>query len=790
MSNWALIYPTGTTNLLFNPSVENNLNGWTSHSCTIARTTDKQSRGSYGVAITPTSNVANPGLVSTGTVLTSGTVHSFSADVWIPAGKFIIVGFFDTSNNLLSYTSYEGIGDWERVSNTYTGTATATRRVGVRSADLLNGITFYADGFQLELGPQTSYADGDTEDCYWNGARHNSTSTRPNTSSLGGIEKDLEDDYGIKITDQNGIGMPTIDNLGSDLALQPGAFYQGYSVPERLLNLLGVFVADSPTDLHSKRQAFINAVKPGKKYILKYKQPSRALFLKVVYDAGLGFGKTKGNTERVALRFIAYEPFWYEEFQQGSTLTPQKTITNANALLQRDSDGTWHGLSTGVSNTPFNAGQVYAFARGLDNTLYLAGNFGVPGYTFSNNIARYKDGVLQGMGTGTSILERLEVLQTLPNGKIAIGGEYASIGGKTNTRNIALFNPDTDSYESIYTGVTTGSIVAMAIDGDGNLVVGGNVSRIGSVTVTNIAKYDFSTSTWSSLGNPGAKVNAIALGPDGNLYVGLAGTVTSIVKKYVNGSWETIGTATISMNVEDIAFDSAGLLYAVGYFTGTALGGNYFGIYNGNIWVAPTAIGPNSFGYSVTTNPVRNTVLIGGLFTQADNLTLPDAVAEFNGSAFTAIDADLPAVSIVNAIDIANDGAMTLGYSFTGTAITSEVTTLHSRATAPVFPVFEFFVSGTATATRLYQIRNEDSNQTIYLNLTIQPGETIIIDLSKKTIASSYRGKIFSKVIKGSNFANWNMDRSTNRISMFADKASLACKVYWTVQHFSADGSS
>src|SRR5690606_11181437 len=106
-------------------------------------------------------------------------------------------------------------------------TGTAIRRVGILSAENLNGQTFYVDALQLENGPLTTYCDGEQEDCFWNGALHKSTSTRPNTTTSGGIEKDLEDEYGLKPMLVQGIGMPIVNNLASAVALQPGAFYQG-----------------------------------------------------------------------------------------------------------------------------------------------------------------------------------------------------------------------------------------------------------------------------------------------------------------------------------------------------------------------------------------------------------------------------------------------------------------------------------------------------------------------------------------------------------------------------------
>jgi hypothetical protein len=784
MGNFSLFYPTGTTNKIPNPSFEDNSNGMVGITATIARTATKQSRGTYALAVTLTGTATNIGMVFTGTSLTAGTVHNFSTDIYAPASTILKVAFLSTSNVVLASTIFTGTGDWQRVNVSWTETGTALRRVGVLTNQNLNGQTFYVDGLQLENGPQTSYCDGDVDDCFWNGGRHNSTSTRPNTSTIGGIEKDLEDVFGLKIISANGIGMPEVENLSTALAIQPGAFFQGYSVSERVLNLIAVFQGTSARDLHSKRQAFINSFKPGNEYILKYKLPNKPVLLKVVYDSGLGFGNTFGTNERIALRLIAYEPYWYEEYQQGSTLTPQQSISSANRLMQRDSDGDWHSLSTGVKNI------VYALVRGDDNTLYIGGAFPNPsGYGVGDGFAYYRDNNLYGIVTGTNqevIKSIVQVFVKMPDGKIFCGGNFGALGTNVGA---AFYNPNTNTFTNLATGSASSAskIFAACLDRDGNLIVGGDFTTINGIATNETAKRDAVTGVWSSIGDPGGTVHSLKLGPDGNIYIGVDGVG---LKVYDGTSITTLGAMQAGEIVYDLEFNPGGLLHLGGLFSGTATLGQFFSTYNGYTFTEVGNPGVNGTVYSLKYNKVRNTFILAGNITTANNLSITGRAVEYNGTSFVPIDIHLPGDNTIYAVDIANDGTLTFGFDTTGTAITSAVTELANRSTAPTFPVFEFSVSGTATATQLYQIRNEDTNQTIYFNLTIQPGETIVIDLRKKTITSSYRGNVISKILKGSNFASFALTTSNPRISLFADKASLVAKVYWEVTHFSADGSS
>lgn len=787
MSNFAIIFSTGTTNILPNPSLELSAIGYLGIQSTIARTSVQQSRGVYSLSVVVTGTASNIGVVFTGTTLTANSVYSYSVDVYATAGDILKACFIDSSNVVLASQILTGTGFWQRVNVSWTETGTATRRVGLFTNGNLNTHTFYADGWQLENGPNTTYCDGDTDDCYWNGGSHSSTSTRPNSSYLGGIEKDFETDLGFKIVLQNGIGQVPVSNLSAELSIQPGAFYLGAGINQRVLNFVGIFKGTSPKNLHTVRNNLIKLLQPGNKYVLKYKLPDKALLIRVVYDSGLEFGRPSGNIEKSPLRFIAFDPFWYEEFQQGSTLTPLLNVASANNVIQKNPNGTWHSLSNGLTWATNN--NVYAFARGLDNTLYLGGTWnGIPGYANSAGFGYYQNNSLIGVASGVSgsaLSKYVYDMCLCPNGKIAVVGSFAAIGGVAKTRSVALFNPTTLSFESITpTSAANNNLFSCCINADGNLIVGGNATIDGTAT-NGVGLYEFSTSTWSNVGNAGfasgTVVQNIVLAPDGSLY---ASANTPIVKQWSNNTWTTL--SIFPYNVPKMVFDPSGEMYFA-----DAVG---FKRYNGNIIETLGTLSSPSIPQTIVYNPKKGSFSFGGTgLILAPLPRLPDNVAQWNGASFAYIDADLPgSAKNVYALNVATDGTLTIGFDTTGTATASAITTLSNRSTAPAYPVIQFSVSGTASAVTLYQIANEDTGETIYFNLAIQPGEAVTLDLrpNKKTLTSTFRGNIYSTILKGSNLGTFALTTSNPNISMFASSAALAVNIYWYVTHYSGDGSS
>ena len=116
--DFAIIEPEATTNLVLNPSVETNTTGYTAIAGSIARTTDDQFTGVYGLEITPNVGVADG--VYYDITLAVDTTYTFSLDVKGNKEHTYRIYFADNAGNRLSPYTEIVDRDWETPSATPT----------------------------------------------------------------------------------------------------------------------------------------------------------------------------------------------------------------------------------------------------------------------------------------------------------------------------------------------------------------------------------------------------------------------------------------------------------------------------------------------------------------------------------------------------------------------------------------------------------------------------------------------------------------------------------------------
>jgi hypothetical protein len=197
----------------------------------------------------------------------------------------------------------------------------------------------------------------------------------------------------------DGIGMPPSRHLVQDVALQPGALFTGRKVQPRTLVLLADLIGSSRPNLHSLRKVLIDAIKPDivakeQPVIFRYSGASTtvpALDVYAYYDTGLGGLLPTGFTEEVSMRFIAYDPYWYDDGSAAAALTGTQTLANPNYIVAKIA-GTWQKLSTGMN------GYIYVLAQGPDGSIYAGGAFTTAGGTTVNNIAKWNGSAWSALG--------------------------------------------------------------------------------------------------------------------------------------------------------------------------------------------------------------------------------------------------------------------------------------------------------------------------------------------------------------------------------------------------------
>jgi hypothetical protein len=144
------------------------------------------------------------------------------------------------------------------------------------------------------------------------------------------------------------------------------------------------------------------------------------------------------------------------------------------------------------------------------------------------------------------------------------------------------------------------TIDALALGPDGVLYVGGNgFSRVDGGVGTRFLQWDPLTDSWTrvgTLGDPNGTVSAIAVHPGtGDVYIGGAFTaigsgvplVASRVARYerATNAWFALGAGTNGL-VTSLAFDAAGNLWAVGEFTQAGgVAAQYAAMWNGASWL-------------------------------------------------------------------------------------------------------------------------------------------------------------------------------------------------------------
>lgn len=212
---------------------------------------------------------------------------------------------------------------------------------------------------------------------------------------------------------------------------------------------------------------------------------------------------------------------------------------------------TWSAFSGGG----LISGDVYAFAVS-DNQLFVGGSFFGPYGSAGDNyihpgFARYSlvpvGGVSEanglpanswlpvGLSNGKALNGDIVAVAVDTNGIVYVGGSFTgtAAGSVTNLNRIARYNPATDTWSALANGGVNGfaGVNALAIH-NGILYVGGSFTTTFDGAVTNlnrIARYNLTTNSWSPLAENGVNgfgVYSLAVHGD-NLYAGGDFTQTS-----------------------------------------------------------------------------------------------------------------------------------------------------------------------------------------------------------------------------------------------------------------------
>lgn len=205
---------------------------------------------------------------------------------------------------------------------------------------------------------------------------------------------------------------------------------------------------------------------------------------------------------------------------------------SANRIATWNVANGWAALGDGMSSTCFSC---LALANG--NILVSGGGevTGGDGSVTVNRIARWDGTNWHRMGLGFTTTDSVahpaglaRAMIELPDGDVVAGGSFVQ-SGPVDLNKIARWDSATDTWGPLGLGINNDTgfnhdVYALALMPNGDLVVGGDFTTAGGAAHNYIARWNFTTSTWSAMApgdvGVGGPVRSLAVLPNGDLAVG------------------------------------------------------------------------------------------------------------------------------------------------------------------------------------------------------------------------------------------------------------------------------
>jgi hypothetical protein len=212
--------------------------------------------------------------------------------------------------------------------------------------------------------------------------------------------------------------------------------------------------------------------------------------------SSLGTGSSNGVSSTVnALAVVG------NEVVVGGAFTSAGGVSANRVARFNTQTNTWSRLGTGSSNGVSSTVRALAV---VGNEVVVGGFFTSAGGVSANRVARFntQTNTWSSLGTGSSngVNNRVHALAVVGN-EVVVGGFFTSAGG-VSANNVARFNTQTNTWSTLGTGSSNGvdnDVNALAVVGN-EVVVGGNFTSAGGVSVNYVARFNTQTNTWSSLG--------------------------------------------------------------------------------------------------------------------------------------------------------------------------------------------------------------------------------------------------------------------------------------------------
>ncbi len=346
----------------------------------------------------------------------------------------------------------------------------------------------------------------------------------------------------------------------------------------------------------------------------------------------------------------------------------------------------------GALDNSFNPGSgfdasVLAVALQADGKVMVGGWFNLFNGSSRSRIARLNaDGTLDtSFDPGTGFNSYVSSLAMQPDGKVIVGGGFTTYNGAA-VNTIVRLNTDGSLDNSFNGGNFTGNVMAVALQSDGKIVVAGVFDTFNGISRNGIVRLNADGSLDSSF-DPGTgfngNVNTILVQDDGKVMAGgsfssINGTArSSIARLNANGSLDNsfnpgtgfnAPTGPMSLPVQSIALQADGKVVVGGAFT------SYNGISrNGVVRLHTEGSLDETFNTGTSFNSAVSSValqedgklVVGGAFIGFSSMLrqgvvrlLANGIPDITFNPFSGFD------SVVQAIDLQNDGKLVVGGNF------------------------------------------------------------------------------------------------------------------------------
>lgn len=815
MSAWKIVVPHAATNYVLNPSAETTGNYTAYLGATVTRSTTYSARGEYSYKIVP--GGAGRGV----TLKTSTDLDGISVYVLFYArdvnGSLVIYSGAST----YATTRVQIMGsDW------YLYISEVANDIGV-DFSIYNTVneTWYLDCVMVTLAvsgdnPAQTYLDGDQPGCAWSGGNHSSFSTRPVTTRAGGIVYDLLDDYGLHIESIAG-DMTRPLNIISERPFRAGGSVDVTRIGTRVLILVGWLITNNVLPLHAQHVALTDILRPDavpvasdgrpQPVVLQYWGTEKVLQLRAHYGGGLDEmqdAKDCGN-QRYPLTFDVVEPYWEEVIERALDVTTE--TTGAARMVMGRIDGEWGVMGPPASISVLRNKGVRSIAE-TPEYVYFAGDF--TDFDAANNdlIVRYNKTNATWEAPYTTApsvaLEFINRLLLLPDGRLVAAGRLTDID-TVNVANVGIYDETTATWTMFGDGLAGSTVMDLAID-----LFSGDVYAYKGTTLY-VLPYPYAN--WAAFG-PAAPsaINKLefAVGDGtGRLPIWLyAGGASGLYRIQINAAvpaWETISGPTAITALESTGTE---------IYTG-GIGSEGFGVVLNSTTSTPihkilaevdTTERVNAIAYDAKTAYMY----IAGDFTKFGYLSNPLACALYKNATFYNMPITLPLeggvtlasyafhVGIDQSVSVGpvypwlpprpvqDNVNLYIGFNTVGTATwpgTIAAVTANVPGGAESKPIIRLTRTG-GTSARIESVRNRTTGDEILINVDLNDGESIFIDLVTLRVYSDYNN--IQRAIApqpGSRFASFSLLPTGNQIDVRVvnDGATIDGVLRYTQRHHS-----